>query len=125
MVIVVLKLSFSYKNSANPLFRYAVQRDTTSKKKIKVFEHVYVYIIFRLRSGKKLLETRIWEHQQSIGHDHNSPLSGYLRPWIYLAESVEQDQPAHTCSLILLCTLHCSITSFGQRNTQCHANEIC
>ena len=37
--------------------------------------------------------------------------------WIYLAVSEEQDQTAHTCSLILLCTLRCSINSPYQRNS--------
>ena len=31
-------------------------------------------------------------------------LSCCSRSWICFAESVDQDQPAHTCSLILLCT---------------------
>ena len=39
----------------------------------------------------------------------------FLRPWVYFADSVEQDQPAHTCSLILPCTLRCSIISFCER----------
>ena len=49
-----------------------------------------------------------------------------FRLWIYFAESVAQDQTAHTCSLILLCTLRC----FCQRNcTQEHLTnwliELC
>ena len=35
-----------------------------------------------------------------------------------LAESVEQDLPAHTCSLILLHTLRPSVINFFQRNPQ-------
>ena len=35
---------------------------------------------------------------------------------VILAECIWQDQPAHTCSLILLCTLRCSIITFSQRN---------
>ena len=35
--------------------------------------------------------------------------------WIDFAQSVEQDQRAHTCSLILLCTLRYAIIYFCQR----------
>ena len=35
----------------------------------------------------------------------------HLRPCISFAESVGQDQPAHTCRLILPCTLRCLIAS--------------
>ena len=36
-------------------------------------------------------------------------LSYGLRPWLYFAESVEQDHPSRTCSLILLYTLRYSM----------------
>ena len=39
------------------------------------------------------------------------------RPWIFFfAESVEKDQPAHTCRLILLCTFRSPVTNFCRRN---------
>ena len=34
---------------------------------------------------------------------------------MYFAESAEQDQTAHTCSLILLCTIQLSIINYYQR----------
>ena len=37
------------------------------------------------------------------------------RPSIHFAESVEQDQPVRTCSLILLCTRRCFIIDFCPR----------
>ena len=45
-------------------------------------------------------------------------------PWIYVAESAEQDQPAHTCSLILLCTLYWSIIIFCHRNSSIQSTVI-
>ena len=46
----------------------------------------------------------------------NLHISCCLRPWIYRADSVEQDQTAHTCSLILLCTLRYCVMNCYQRN---------
>ena len=52
-------------------------------------------------AGFELL-VQILVHVSSLLSTHNMP---YTTTTFYLAESVEQDQPAHTCSLILLCTL--------------------
>ena len=40
------------------------------------------------------------------------PISCTSRLWIYFSKSVEQNQPAHPCSLILLCNLRCSVIYF-------------
>ena len=51
-------------------------------------------------------------------------LSCHSLPWIYFVESVNQDQPAHTCSLILPCTLRYSVITLCQRKSiQCHENN--
>ena len=59
---------------------------------------------------------------QAKNHSNSSccskPLFYHSRHWTYFAESVEQDQPALKCSLILLLTLLCSvINGFSQRNS--------
>ena len=44
-------------------------------------------------------------------------------PTMYFTESVDQDQPAHMCSQILLCTVIYSDTNSSQRNPiQCRLN---
>ena len=45
------------------------------------------------------------------------PFSSRSRSCICFAESVDQDQSAGTCSLILFCTLRCWIMDCRQRNT--------
>ena len=51
-------------------------------------------------------------------------LSFRPRPCIYFAETVEQDQPAHTCSLILLCTLRYSLISNSVSETPSYVSYI-
>ena len=46
----------------------------------------------------------------------SSPLNSCLRPCNYLAESVETDQLAHICNLILPCFLSRYIINFDLRN---------
>ena len=52
----------------------------------------------------------------SDGRDH-----GFI-----FADNVEQDQTAHTCNLILHCTLRCSAFEFFSGNPiECQLTEIC
>ena len=66
------------------------------------------------------MHQRAADFQISLGE--NAP--GPLPPASKYAVSVDQDQPAHTCSLILLHSLRRSINSFCQRNPiQCHSTN--
>ena len=49
------------------------------------------------------------------------------RSWIHLAESVLHDQTAHTCSLILPCTLRCAVNNLPTKpsSNATEINKIC
>ena len=79
-------------------------------------------LLMRHSSPKSLERSHMYPRYFYNGHKISSifttqtillqPLYCHLRPWAYFAESVDQDQTAHTCSLILLCTLRCYIINF-------------
>ena len=64
-----------------------------------------------------LLKQKCLKWQMKYVHDSGLTIILSFETMHFIAESVEQDQPARTCSLVLLCTLICSITYFSLQDT--------
>ena len=67
-------------------------------------------ILFELKNGPKLQASTFYRtKKKEIYICTKEPFFWCSPKSNYFAESVKQDQPAHTCSLILLCAVQCTV----------------